>query len=169
MTHLEITNPNLYQLMVVRRLILLFIVCLVISGLTAFPLQTELEMLTNSKLVPGLIQPWLRKVYAGLDEVNTRYPFISYGTDWLAFAHIAIAVFFIGTYFDPVRNSWIIKAGMICCLLIFPVALIAGNVRGIPFFWRIIDCSFGFFGFVLLWVIYRKIGKLEMNEVKLKM
>jgi hypothetical protein len=29
------------------------------------------------------------------------YPFLAYGTDWLAFAHIVIAVFFIGPLVKP--------------------------------------------------------------------
>ncbi|MFJ8602700.1 hypothetical protein ACIREM_29130 [Streptomyces shenzhenensis] len=32
----------------------------------------------------------------GLDEADASYPFLLYGTDWLAFAHLAIAVAFYG-------------------------------------------------------------------------
>jgi hypothetical protein len=32
------------------------------------------------------------------------HPWLAYGTDWLAFAHIVIAVFFIGPFVDPVQN-----------------------------------------------------------------
>jgi hypothetical protein len=50
---------------------------------------------------------------------------------------------------------------MIACCMIFPLACIAGHVRGIPFFWQMIDCSFGVVGIVPLWICYRKIELLE--------
>jgi hypothetical protein len=40
---------------------------------------------------------------------------------------------------------------MIACVLVIPFALVFGAVRGIPFWWRLIDCSFGVFGFVPLY------------------
>jgi hypothetical protein len=82
---------------------------------------------------------------------------MAYGTDWLAFAHIVIAVAFIGPLRDPVRNIWVIEFGMIACALVIPLALIFGPLRGIPFFWRLIDCSFGIIGFVPLWLVRREI------------
>jgi hypothetical protein len=77
---------------------------------------------------------------------NAHYPFLAYGTDWLAFAHLVIAVAFIGPYFDPIRNKWVITFGLIACVGVIPLALIAGPIRGIPFGWRLIDCSFGVCG-----------------------
>jgi len=38
---------------------------------------------------------------------------------------------------------------------------IAGYLRGIPLFWRLIDCSFGLIGGLLLFTCYRKIKVLE--------
>jgi hypothetical protein len=38
-------------------------------------------------------------------------PFLAYGTDWLAFAHLAIAVVFIGPWINPVRSQWVITFG----------------------------------------------------------
>jgi hypothetical protein len=78
------------------------------------------------------------------------HPFLAYGTDWLAFAHLVIAVAFIGPFIDPVRNKWIITFGLISCAGVIPLALIAGPIRGIPFPWRLIDCSFGIFGCIPL-------------------
>ena len=82
----------------------------------------------------------------GLQESYAQYPWLAYGTDWLAFAHIIIAVFFIGPLLDPIRNVWVLRAGIIACVLVVPLALICGAVRHIPFTWRLIDCSFGVFG-----------------------
>ncbi len=86
---------------------------------------------------------------------------ISYGYDWLAFAHIVIAIAFLGPLQNPVRNIWIIEFGCIACVLIFPVAMIAGHVRDIPFFLRLIDCSFGVLGLIPLVICYRKTKVLE--------
>lgn len=86
---------------------------------------------------------------------------MAYGTDWLAFAHLVIAVAFIGPYRDPVRNSWVVTFGIIACIGIIPLALIAGAVRGIPLYWRLIDCSFGVFGAIPLWLVRRDIAMLQ--------
>jgi hypothetical protein len=44
---------------------------------------------------------------------------------------------------------------------VVPLALIAGPVRGIPFFWRIIDSSFGIVGAVPLLLCLRYTRQLE--------
>ncbi|MFE5772153.1 hypothetical protein ACFQ7O_27740 [Streptomyces sp. NPDC056485] len=140
----------------IRAWLVLFIVCLVLSGLTAFPLVSELHW-ANSLVS----HTWLRRVGDGLDQADRDHPFLLYGTDWLAFAHLVIAVFFYGVHRDPVRNIWIIEAGMIACAGVIPLALICGPVRGIPFGWTLIDMSFGVFGIVPLLVLRRMIKRLE--------
>ena len=87
--------------------------------------------------------------------------FLAYGTDWLAFAHLAIAVVFLGPLRDPVRNKWVLTFGVIACAGVVPLALIAGYVRGIPFYWRLIDSSFGVCGVVPLLVCLGYVRKLE--------
>ena len=72
-----------------------------------------------------------------------------------------IAIAFIGPWRDPVRNVWIIEWGMICCAAIIPLALIAGPVRHIPFWWTVIDMSFGVFGVIPLHFVRRLIKRLE--------
>ena len=96
-----------------------------------------------------------------LQDTNARYPFLAYGTDWLAFAHLVIAIAFIGPFLDPVRNKWVITFGLIACAAVIPLALIAGAIRGIPFPWRLIDCSFGVFGSIPLMICRRSIEMLE--------
>lgn len=142
-------------------LLLLFILLLVLSGLTAFPLETELAMLNAMEFLPETVANWIGNVYRALQQTNAQFPFLAYGTDWLAFAHLAIAVFFIGPLLDPVRNVWILKAGMIISVGIFPLAFIAGAIRGIPFYWQLIDCSFGVFSFLLLGYCLRLVMELE--------
>lgn len=146
----------------IKNLIILFIIGLVLSGVTAFPIETELAFVNaHSGSLPVVLQNWISQVYGAVQDMNAHYPYLSYGTDWLAFAHIVIAVAFIGPLRDPVKNIWVIQFGMIACIMVFPLAFIAGPIRGIPFYWQLIDCSFGVFGFVLLYWCYREIRKLE--------
>ncbi|MCX5584115.1 hypothetical protein [Streptomyces erythrochromogenes] len=140
----------------IRAWLIVFVVCLVLSGLTAFPLVSEVRW--GNALVDNI---WLRRVGEGLDRADADYPFLLYGTDWLAFAHLVIAVFFYGVYRDPVRNIWIVEAGMIACVGVIPLALICGPIRGIPFWWSVIDMAFGVFGVVPLLILRRMIKRLE--------
>jgi len=80
---------------------------------------------------------------------------VAYGTDWLAFAHLVIALLFVGPFRDPVRNVWVIQFGMIACVAVIPLALVCGPLRGIPFYWQLLDCSFGVFGFIPLWFVHK--------------
>ncbi|WP_299247468.1 hypothetical protein [uncultured Cytophaga sp.] len=147
----------------IKSYILFFMIGLILSGITAFPIETQLEIAVNHiDVFPLFIQSWLLNVYTAVKSTNDAYPFISYGTDWLAFAHIVIAVVFIGPYKDPVKNIWVIQFGMIACAMIFPLAFIAGPIRHIPFYWQLIDCSFGVIGFLLLYRCYRYIKQLEI-------
>jgi hypothetical protein len=152
-----------------RGLLLAVIVGLVLSGLTAFPLVTELRWLTGMLGAAPSTRPadvtgllgWLVTVRDALAATDAAYPFLAYGTDWLAFAHLVIAVAFIGPWREPVRNQWVVVFGLIACAAVVPLALIAGAVRGIPFAWRLLDCSFGVGGAVLLWPCLRAIRELE--------
>ena len=153
----------------IRLLVLFFIVALVLSGITAFPLITEMKIMSSllgieSNLPPTAysgLKHWISTVNEGLININAQYPFMLYGTDWLAFAHITIAVAFIGLYREPIRNKWLIYFGMIACAGILPLAFICGSIRGIPFYWQLIDCSFGIFGFIPLYLLHIWVKKLE--------
>ena len=153
----------------IRILLWIFIIGLVVSGTTAIPLETELTLLAQLAGVDGNAEHggfvgWLLKVRDALVATNTKYPFIAYGTDWLAFAHFVIAIAFIGPLRNPVKNVWVVEFGMIACVLVIPFALVMGGVRGIPFGWRLIDCSFGIFGIIPLWFCRRLINQLaQMN------
>lgn len=155
------------QLKGIRVWLVCFVVCLVLSGATAFPLVHELRWtedllrwLSVPDHLPGLTD-WISRVRQGVDTADAEYPFLLYGTDWLAFAHLVIAVAFYGPYRDPVRNIWVVEFGMIACAGIIPLALICGPIRGIPFWWSVIDMSFGVFGVVPLYVVRKKIKRLE--------
>ncbi len=145
--------------------ITIFILFLILSGLTAFPIETELSFLINYiSPLPAFAQVWIAKIYYAVKETNDAYPYLSYGTDWLAFAHIVIASAFIGPLKDPVRNIWVIQFGMMACIMVFPLAFIAGTVRHIPLYWQLIDCSFGVLGFIPLYIIHKLIKQLEIIQ-----
>jgi hypothetical protein len=150
----------------IRLWLALFIAGLVLSGVTAFPLNWEVGLLVKYLgQGDGALALWLQMVHRGLSEADKHYPFLAYGTDWLAFAHLVIAVAFIGPWRDPVRNIWVIEFGLIACAMVIPLALIAGPIRGIPIGWQLLDCSFGVFGAIPLWLIRREIKKLASTSI----
>lgn len=133
----------------------LFILGLTLSGATAIPLLGEVNLLANFLGPDGqssVLAAWLLRVQTALVQTQTQYPFLFYGTDWLAFGHFVIAIAFVGAWRDPVRNRWLFDFGLIACVLVIPYALVFGGLRGIPWWWRLIDCSFGVFGFIPLWL-----------------
>src|SRR5260221_6818136 len=156
----------------IRLVLGLFMAALVLSGLTAFPLQREVEILASvrglDQAAPSGVQvgldSWILKVRDGLRDTYARHSWIAYGTDWLAFAHIVIAVFFIGPLINPVRNIWVIQAGLIAYVLVVPLALVCGPIRQIPLEWRLIDCSFGVVGAIPLVYCLRMTKRIERND-----
>lgn len=146
-------NPTL--VLRYRIALFLFVCGLVFSGLTAGPLLLEIRLLTGWM---GITDParyqeltglhhWIAYVQFGLEQTYAKFPFFGYGTDWLAFGHLASAAFFVQPWLKPsADNDWVLKTGLFLCAAVIPVALIAGGIRGIPLEWRLIDCSFGVFG-----------------------
>ena len=142
----------------VRLLTCCFMIGLVVSGATAIPLEWELNTLASwlgiagqtSSTAASEFARWLLTAREALHDVSVQHPLLLYGTDWLAFGHFAIAIAFIGALRDPVRNVWLYTFGMIACVLVIPYALVFGAIRGIPIWWRLIDCSFGVLGFIPL-------------------
>ena len=75
-----------------------------------------------------------------------------------------MALFFIGPLINPVRNVWVLWAGLMACVLVLPLALICGPIRQIPIGWRLIDCSFGVFGSIPLAYCLKWTRRLERAE-----
>ncbi|UTW63190.1 hypothetical protein KFE98_03265 [bacterium SCSIO 12741] len=149
----------------------IFIFFLVLSGVTAIPVKWEMDLLlsifnptTFSASFWMPLHEFLAEVSEGINHADEHYQFLFYGFDWLAFGHIVIAIAFYGLIKDPVRNKWLIQFGMIACVLIVPTAFFLGGMRGIPFFWKLVDCSFGLFGIIPLWMVGKWINKLEIWE-----
>jgi hypothetical protein len=162
-----VTTPSRH-LRAIRFWLVLFIIGLVLSGVTAFPLEREtavLNQIFHVAAIPPAGEPaldtWLRSVHEGIARTNEFYPFMAYGTDWLAFAHLVIAIAFVGPLINPVRNKWVLQFGVIACAGVIPLALIAGCIRGIPPYWRLIDCSFGVIGVIPLLICLHLVRQLE--------
>ena len=155
------------QIRTIRIWLTIFILGLALSGITAFPLIHETNLLAQMSHSLRLDQHlpafagWIDRVHDALVETDSRYPFLAYGTDWLAFGHLVIAVAFVGPWLDPAHNKWVITMGLIACAGVLPLALIAGPIRGIPFYWRLIDSSFGIFGAIPLLFVRSRIRRLE--------
>lgn len=152
----------------IKALVLFFILGLVLSGATAIPLESELDWLvhaSDASRASDSGKVWavgLTKVQSAIHEVRVSNPFLFYGTDWLAFGHFMIAIAFIGVLRNPVRNRWLFDFGILACVLVIPYALIFGAIRGIPLWWRLIDCSFGAVGSIPLWFCQRWTRELEV-------
>lgn len=144
-----------------------FVAGLVLSGLSAFPLEWETARLDEwvgpqtpaGRALPALAA-WVERVHVAVEDTGARHGFLAYATDWLAFAHLVIALAFVGPLRDPVRNVWVVEFGLMACVLVIPFALVCGGLRGIPWFWQLIDCSFGVLGAVPLAAARRAIRAL---------
>jgi hypothetical protein len=145
----------------------LFIIGLIFSGATAMPLLPEMDLVVKWLGLAGQSDSssgfahWILKVHAALIETDAKFPFLAYAADWLAFGHFMIALVFVGALRDPVRNAWLFTFGLIACVLVLPFAFIMGALRGIPIYWRLIDCSFGVIGFVPMALCRRWVKQIE--------
>jgi hypothetical protein len=152
----------------IRICLSIFIVGLALSGVTAFPLVHETAWLASllhaHPILPPAIILWIDRVHQALVDESIHAPFLAYGTDWLAFAHLVLAAAFLGPLIDPVRNKWVLQFGIIACAGVLALALIAGPIRGIPLPWRLIDCSFGVFGALPLLIALGQTSKLEQLQ-----
>jgi len=118
---------------------------LILSGLTTYFIPKGVHFIVADIKLGLLINKveWLNHIDQGVQHIEKNYPFMYYGTDWMAFAHLLFAVLYYGLYKDPIRNQWLIKFGLFVSVAIFPLALILGPIRHIPLIWQLLDCSFG--------------------------
>jgi hypothetical protein len=119
----------------IKSYLIFFTLALIFSGLTAFPIESELVL--AKYFVDGLtpctpLAYWIALVHDGTAETNLKFPFIAYGTDWLAFAHLVLALLFIGPIRDPVKNIWVVQFGMLACVAVIPHAMIADTSGAFP-------------------------------------
>lgn len=141
----------------IKILALVIIIGLFLSGLTAIPLVSETVILHyffgDSE--------WMQKLISAIYIADQNFPSAFYGTDWLAFAHFLLAFLFIGLFRDPLKNEWLITFGIVASVAILPYAFIFGYFRGIPIWWRCIDCTFGVVAFLIFYKIHLLLNKLK--------
>jgi hypothetical protein len=119
---------------------------LFLSGVTVWPVAPELRMgvrmVWGDREASGALHLFVLRVLEALDFVGDRYPFLFYGYDWLAFAHVVLAILFAGAMRDPVRNIWIVQCGLIMCALVPVLAGVCIPLRGLPLVWFWFDSAF---------------------------
>lgn len=138
---------------------------LFVAGVTIWPalweLKTAVRLLWGDAEATGVVHEFVLRVIAALEVVEAEYPFLMYGYDWLAFAHIMLAVLFAGAMRDPVRNIWIVQCGLIMCVLVPILAAVFIPIRGLPACWFWIDFAFAPSAALPLWIALRNIRKAE--------
>jgi hypothetical protein len=143
---------------------------LLVSGVTVWPAAPELKLVV--RLVWGggaphdVLHAFVLRAIEGLEETNKRYPFMLYAHDWLAFAHIMLAVLFAGAMRDPVRNKWTVQCGLIMCAAVPLLAGVCIPLRGLPPCWFMIDSSFAPVAGLPLWLVLRDIRRAEAEAEK---
>lgn len=135
----------------IKTAVIFIIIGLLLNGISSIPLQAELKiLLSNPGALPQPPRDWWIYVNHGLTETNTNYPFMRYGFDWLAFAHVMIAIAFIGPFKDPIKNEWIIQWGIITSALSIVMALCGERLRDIPLWWSFIDAFIAVVALIIL-------------------
>src|SRR5580765_6075982 len=138
---------------------------LFVSGVTVWPaiweLKTGVHFIWGDGEPTGVVHGFVVKAIAALESVKANYPFLLYAHDWLAFAHIMLAILFAGAIRDPVRNIWIVQCGLIMCALIPVLAGICIPIRGIPMCWFWIDFAFAPAAALPLWIALRDLRRVE--------
>jgi hypothetical protein len=138
---------------------------LFLSGVTVWPalweLKTAVHLVWGDKEATGVVHGFAVRVIAALVSMKANYPFMFYAHDWLAFAHIVLAILFAGAIRDPVRNVWIVQCGLIMCAMIPVLAGICIPMRGLPLCWFWIDFAFAPAAGLPLWIALRDIRQNE--------
>lgn len=138
---------------------------LLVSGITVWPAVLELKLAVSvvwgDAEPTGVLHTFLLQAIEGLESVNATYPFLFYAGDWLAFAHIVLAILFAGAIRDPVRNIWIVQCGLIMCALVPVLAIVCIPLRGLPMVWFWIDSAFAVGAALPLWVALKDIRRIE--------
>jgi hypothetical protein len=143
---------------------------LLVSGITLWPAVPELKLAVRIAWgdgePTGVLHAFIRKAIEGLESVQANYPFMLYAHDWLAFAHIVLAILFAGAIRDPVKNVWVVQCGLIMCLLVPVLAGICIPIRGLPLRWFWIDFAFAPAAGIPLWIALRDIRRVEAGTVE---
>jgi hypothetical protein len=147
----------------IKAAIIITIIGLLLNGISALPLRTELDvLLSQPEHLPKFLLDWWTYVRQGVYETSDKYNFMRYGFDWLSFAHLMIAIAFIGPLRNPIKNQWVVKWGMIVAASSIVMAFGWERMRDIPVWWSFIDAGISYVAFVVLWFCNRWIEKLKV-------
>lgn len=137
---------------------------LFVSGMTIWPALWELRTFVDLVWGPGPaggdVHGLMLQAIEGLESLEAERPLLLYGYDWLAFAHIMLAVLFLGAMRDLVRNVWVVQFGLIACAAVPILAGVCIPLRGIPFGWFWVDFAFAPAAAAPLWVALRDIRRV---------
>ena len=163
------SNAELQQIRLRKKIkaaIIITIAGLLLNGISAVPLRTELNiLLSKPDALPQFLREWWMYVSKGVKETTTNYAFMRYGFDWLAFAHLLIAIAFLGPLRDPIKNEWLVRWGMIASALSVLMALGWEPLRAIPSWWSCIDALIAVAAFIILWLCNKWIKELKKITV----
>jgi hypothetical protein len=141
---------------------------LLVSAVTIWPAVPELKLAVRivwgDAEATGVLHKFVLQAIDGLENMNDNYPFMFYAHDWLAFAHIVLAILFAGAIRDPVRNIWVVQCGLIMCALVPVLAGICIPIRGLPFCWFWFDFAFAPAAALPLWIALKDIRKAEAEQ-----
>ena len=136
---------------------------LLLSGVTIWPvvweLKTFVHLVWGDAEPAGPVHALILQTIEAIRYTESRYPFLMYGYDWLAFAHIMLAVLFLGALRDPVRNVWIVQFGLIACAAVPVLAGICIPLRQMPFAWFWVDFAFAPLAAIPLAIALRDINR----------
>jgi hypothetical protein len=150
----------------IKAAIIITMIGLLLNGISAIPLRFELNiLLSNPDALPTFLHDWWTYVNKGVNETSNKYDFMRYGFDWLGFAHLLIAIAFIGPLKDPVKNEWVVRWGMIASVLSVLMAIGWEWRRGIPLWWSCIDAFIAIVAFIILLLCNRWIKELKKVTV----
>ena len=138
---------------------------LFVSGVTIWPWDIELSFAISAlQAIAGpepLIQ-LLQDIQQDMRLLEQSNSFVLYVADWLAFAHLVLAVLFLMALKNPIRNVLVVRFGILCSLSVPVLAITCIPMRGIPLFWILIDSSFALCA-IPLWIALKDIRRLEHN------
>jgi hypothetical protein len=166
-----IAKQGVRDLAMVRMMLTVVSLGLFVSGMTCYFLPWELTTIIDIVWGRGAdawtgfseMHTFILKMEAAIYHVNEHYPEMFLGTDYLGFAHILLAILFIGPIINPVKNIWVVHFGMICCVLVIPAAFLFGYLRGAPTMHYFVDASFGIGAMLFLLIAMRKIMTMERS------
>src|SRR5947208_12523934 len=120
----------------------IFMAGLVLSGISALPLQWELSILNrwlgNAEQAAFSnhvrLHDFISNVHSAIEQTYAQFPFFGYGTDWLAFGHFVIAGFFVLPFMDPIRYRAILQVRLAACAAAIALAPTPAPIPPTPLF-----------------------------------